>query len=114
LQNIPQELNEAAKIDGANALQRFYYVTLPLLRPILTFIIFQAIIGSFSMFAEPFVLAGPGQSGPENSLLFPTMYIYQQAFRLQNFGYSSSVGYVFTIILLIIGIIQIKLFQEKQ
>jgi arabinosaccharide transport system permease protein len=114
LQNIPKELTEAAKIDGANAVQRLWYVTLPLLRPIMTFIVFQAVIGSFTMFAEPFVLAGPGQSGPEQSLLFPTMYIYQQAFRLQNFGYSSAVGYVFTVILLIVGIIQIRLFQEKK
>jgi ABC-type sugar transport system permease subunit len=114
LQNIPQEITEAAKIDGANPVQRLWYVTLPLLRPIMTFIVFQAIIGSFTMFAEPFVLAGPGQSGPEQSLLFPTMYIYQQAFRLQNFGYSSAIGYVFTLILLIVGMIQIKMFQEKR
>ncbi|TDF92605.1 carbohydrate ABC transporter permease [Paenibacillus piri] len=114
LQNIPQELSEAARIDGANPLQRLWYVTLPLLRPIMTFIVFQAIIGSFTMFAEPFVLAGPGQSGPEQSLLFPTMYLYQQAFRLQNFGYSSALGYVFTLILLFVGMIQIRLFQEKK
>ncbi|MCQ6559374.1 carbohydrate ABC transporter permease [Paenibacillus mendelii] len=112
LQNIPHELIEAAKIDGANAIQRLWHITLPLLRPIMTFIVFQAIIGSFSMFAEAYLLANNG-GGPNDSLLFPTMYMYEQAFRFQKFGYSSAIGYVFTLILLIVGLIQIKLFQEQ-
>jgi arabinosaccharide transport system permease protein len=113
LQNIPSELIEAAKMDGANLFQRFWRITLPLLRPILTFIVFQAIIGSFNMFAEAYLLAGGG-SGPDNSLLFPTMYLYEQAFRSQNFGYSSAIGYVFTFILLAIGMLQLRMFQERK
>ncbi|MFH5184957.1 carbohydrate ABC transporter permease [Paenibacillus sp. TAB 01] len=112
LQNIPHELIEAAKMDGANAVQRFWNVTLPMLRPILTFIVFQAIVGSFNMFAEAYLLAGGG-GGPGDSLLFPTMYLYEQAFRSQNFGYSSAIGYVFTAILLLVGALQLKLFQEN-
>ncbi|KRF38050.1 carbohydrate ABC transporter permease [Paenibacillus sp. Soil787] len=112
LQNVPTDLIEAAKIDGANPFQRLWHIILPLLRPIMTFIVFQAIIGSYSMFGEVFILAGKG-FGPEQSLIFPTSYMYDEAFRGNNFPYSSALGYVFTILMLIIGLIQLKFFKVK-
>jgi arabinosaccharide transport system permease protein len=113
LQNVPAELIEAAKIDGATVYQRFWHITLPLLQPIMMFIVFQAIIGSFNMFTEAYLLGGKG-SGPRDSLLFPTMYLYDQAFRSQNFGYSAAIGYVFTIILIGVSLFQLKLFNYKE
>lgn len=112
LQNVPQELIEAAKIDGANAFQRFRGVTLPLLKPIMMFIVFQALLGSFNMFTEAYLLAGKG-GGPQNSLLFPTSLLYDQAFRLQNFGYSAALGYIFTLIMLLFSLFQLKMFNLK-
>lgn len=112
LQNVPSDLIESAKIDGASAFQRLWNITLPMLRPIMTFIVFQAILGSYSMFSEAFILAGKG-FGPEQSLLFPTSYMYDEAFRGNNFPYSSALGYVFTILMLIIGLIQLKFFRVK-
>jgi len=112
LQNVPSELIEAAKIDGATPVQRLWNVTLPLLRPIMTFIVFQCLLGSYGMFSEAFILAGSG-FGPENSLVFPTSYMYDQAFRRLDFTYSSALGYVFTLMMLIIGFIQLRMFNLK-
>ncbi|WP_308638306.1 carbohydrate ABC transporter permease [Paenibacillus silvisoli] len=112
LQNVPNELIEAAKIDGATARQRLWYVTMPLLMPIMTFIVFQCLLGSYGMFSEAFILANSG-FGPENSLVFPTSYLYDQAFRRQDFTYSSALGYVFTLLMLVIGFIQLKMFNLK-
>ncbi|RAP75207.1 carbohydrate ABC transporter permease [Paenibacillus montanisoli] len=112
LQNVPNELIEAAKIDGATPAQRLWYVTMPLLRPIMTFIVFQCLLGSYGMFSEAFILANSG-FGPENSLVFPTSYLYDQAFRRQDFTYSSALGYVFTLMMLVIGFIQLKMFNLK-
>ncbi|QHT62240.1 sugar ABC transporter permease [Paenibacillus lycopersici] len=110
LQSVPYELIEAAKIDGATPVKRLWYVTIPLLRPIMTFIVFQCLLGSYGMFSEAFILAGSG-FGPENSLVFPTSYLYDEAFRRQDFTYSSALGYVFTLLLLVIGFIQLRMFR---
>jgi ABC-type sugar transport system permease subunit len=113
LQNVPQELIEAAKIDGASPFQRLVHVILPLLKPVMMFIVFQALLGSFNMFTEAYLLAGKG-GGPQNSLLFPTTLLYDQAFRLQNFGYSAALGYVFTMIMLVFSLFQLKMFNLRE
>jgi ABC-type sugar transport system permease subunit len=112
LQNVPQDLIEAAKMDGAMAFQRFWHITLPMLRPMMTFIVFQGILGSYSIFGEVFIIANKG-FGPEQSLIFPTGYIYDESFRQSNFPYSASMGYVFTILMLLIGLIQLKFFNVR-
>ncbi|MFC0333001.1 carbohydrate ABC transporter permease [Paenibacillus sepulcri] len=113
LQNVPYELIEAAKIDGARPSQRLWHVTLPLLRPIMTFIVFQCLLGSYGMFSEAFILAGSG-FGPENSLVFPTTYLYDQAFRRLDFTYSAALGYVFTLLMIVVGFLQLKMFNVNK
>ena len=108
LQNIPQELSEAAQIDGATRWQVFRYVTLPLLRPVLLFTVIIAIIGSYNLFGEPFLLTG-AEGGPRNSALFITMYLYLNGFRYMKFGYASAIGYALTIIILVLSLIQLRL-----
>lgn len=108
LQNIPHELNEAAQIDGATRWQVFRFVTLPLLRPVLLFTIIIAIIGSYNLFGEPFLLVG-AEGGPRNSALFITMYLYLNGFRYMKFGYASAIGYALTIIILVLSVIQLRL-----
>lgn len=108
LQNIPHELNEAAQIDGATRWQVFRHVTLPLLRPVILFTVVIAIIGSYNLFGEPFLLVG-AEGGPRNAALFITMYLYLNGFRYMKFGYASAIGYALTIIILVLSLIQLRL-----
>ena len=108
LQNISPEVHEAASIDGASRWQAFWHITLPLLRPILVFVIIMAIIGSYNLFGEPFLLTG-AEGGPRNAGLFVTMYLYLNGFRYMKFGYASAIGYALAFIIIVISIIQLKL-----
>jgi len=107
LQNIPTEIFEAASLDGANRWQVFRFVTLPLLRPVLLFVIIIAIIGSYNLFAEPFLLLD-AEGGPKNAGLFMTMYLYLNGFRFLKFGYASAIGYAMTVIILVLSLIQLR------
>lgn len=108
LQNIPHELNEAAQIDGATRGQVFRHITLPLLRPVVLFTVVIAIIGSYNLFGEPFLLAG-AEGGVRNAGLFMTMYLYLNAFRYMKFGYASAIGYALTLIILALSLLQLRL-----
>ena len=115
LQNIPPELKEAAVIDGAGSWQLFRYVTSPLLRPILIFVVTIAIIGSYNLFAEPAVLLG-AEGGPNNAGLFMTMYLYLVGFRFLDFGYASAIGYALALIIIALTLLQLRLmgvFREE-
>jgi arabinosaccharide transport system permease protein len=108
LQNIPVEVREAALIDGATRWQLFRYVTLPLLRPVLIFVMTFAIIGSYNLFGEPAVLVGV-EGGPSNSGLFMTMYLYLNGFRFLKFGYASAIGYALALIIIVLTLVQLRL-----
>lgn len=106
LQNIPEELYEAARIDGANARQQFLHITIPMLAPTTLFISIITMIGYFQLFAEPYVMT---QGGPLNSTLSIVLLMYQQGFRWWNMGYSASLAFVLFVIILIGSLIQFKL-----
>jgi arabinosaccharide transport system permease protein len=108
LQNIPVEVREAAVIDGATRWQSFRYVTLPLLRPVLIFVMTFAVIGSYNLFGEPAVLVGV-EGGPSNAGLFMTMYLYLNGFRFLKFGYASAIGYALALIIIVLTLIQLRL-----
>jgi arabinosaccharide transport system permease protein len=108
LQNIAPEIKEAALVDGANRWQSFRYITLPLLRPVLAFVLSFAIIGSYNLFTEPFILLGL-DGGPRNSGLTMTMYLYSNGFRQLKFGYASTIGYTLAIIIVVLTVIQLVL-----
>ncbi|MDW8101191.1 MAG: sugar ABC transporter permease [Anaerolineae bacterium] len=108
LQNIPPEIQEAAAIDGANRWQVFRYVTLPMLRPVLLFVVVIAIIGSYNLFGEPFLLTG-AEGGPNNAGLFMTMYLYLNGFRYMKFSYAAAIGYALTVIILVLSLAQLRL-----
>lgn len=108
LQSIPDEVREAASIDGANRWQVFRFVTLPLLRPIMVFVLTFAIIGSYNLFAEPSILVG-AQGGPDNAGLFMTMYLYLTGFRFMKFSYAAAIGVALAIIILTLTLIQLRL-----
>lgn len=109
LQNIPRELTDAAAIDGANRWQVFRYLLFPLLRPIMLFVVVTAIFGSYKLFGEPYVLQGGG-GGPSDSMLTMTIYLYLTGFRFLNVGYAAAIGYVMMLIMLVLALVQLRLF----
>ncbi len=113
LQNISDDVLEAAQIDGAGKIKTFFLITLPLLKPMMEFVIFQAIVGSFSIFGEPLMLVGSG-GGEDYSMLYPNVYIYDAAFTDMRFGYSAALGFTLGAIILIITMIQRKVMNRKE
>lgn len=109
LQNIPGELYEAAKLDGANAWQQFWGITLPLLRPILLFAFVLSVIGTLQLFTEPFLITG---GGPGNATLTLGVYLYQQGFRSFNFGYASAIGYAIALLAVLFSALQLRFFGQ--
>jgi len=109
LQTIPQQLYEAAEIDGANRWEKFRYVTLPQLKPVLLFVVVLSTIGTFKLFAEPYVITG---GGPTNSTITIVQYIYRQAFINFNLGYASALTVVFVAIVSVFSVVQIKIGGE--
>ena len=103
LQTISSDLYEQAKVDGANAVQIFFRITLPLLRPIILFTVVISTIGGLQTFTEPKVLvgdtAGTGQSG-----LTMVFYFYRQAFSHNDYGYGAAIAMV---VLLVVGLVTI-------
>lgn len=99
LQSIPKTLYEAAEIDGANALQLFRHVTLPLLKPTTLFIIINLIIGSFNVFIQVLLITDGGPLGKTEVIL---SYMYKQAFSFFDFGYASAISVLMGIVIFIV------------
>ena len=111
LQNIPLELYEASRIDGANGWDQFWGITLPLLRPIMLFAFVLSIIGTIQLFTEPWLITG---GGPGNSTTTLGVYLYQQGFRNFNFGYAAAIGYTVAFLAAIFSILQIRFFGSDE
>lgn len=106
LQAVPQELHEAAAIDGAGSFERFRFVTLPMLSPTIFFVIVLSIIGSFKVFDQAYVMT---QGGPLNATTTVVYYIFTQAFQWFHMGYAAALGYVLFAIILAFTLLQFKL-----
>lgn len=113
LQSIPTEICEAGRIDGCNGFKEFVFIKLPLLKPIFNFVIFTAIMGSYSLSVEVYTLVGVGGTGTKDSMLFPVVYIYNTMFRDTRMNYSAAIGYVLAMLLLAITSVQRYLFRDK-
>ncbi|MEP0860168.1 MAG: sugar ABC transporter permease [Ignavibacterium sp.] len=111
LQNIPDELYEAADIEGANGFQKFMHITLPMLAPTTLFVSIITMIGYFQLFAEPYVMT---QGGPLNKTLSIVQYMYQEGFRWWNMGYSASIAFVLFIIIFIGTLVQFRTQKLKK
>lgn len=109
LQNIPEDLSEAAALDGASRSHIFWQITLPLLRPTLLFVIVQATIFSFQIFEIPFLLTN---GGPSDSTLTLAVYLYEVGFRQFNMGYASAIGYSMALISVVLSGLQLFLFRR--
>jgi multiple sugar transport system permease protein len=109
LQNIPTQLYESAEIDGANAVHRFFKITLPMLSPTTFFVLIITLIGSFQVFEQTFILT---KGGPANSTLTLSYYIYQNAFQYFRMGHSAAMSYILFIIIFLITMVQFN-YQKK-
>jgi multiple sugar transport system permease protein len=103
LQEIPETLYEAAKVDGANTSQQFFKITVPMLKPITAFVILMGIVGTFQMFDQAFIFSG-GSGGPENSTLTVALLIYRNAFGQNNtMGYAAALAITLAILIFVIS-----------
>jgi multiple sugar transport system permease protein len=98
LKQIPHEMYEAAGIDGAGPIGKFFRITLPLLTPIIFFNLVLQMIGAFQAFTPAFIVSS-GSGGPYGSTLFYTLYIYQQGFGYFHMGYASAMAWVLLMII---------------
>lgn len=105
LQNVSQDLLEAAEIDGANAWHRFLNVTIPAIRPIATFVFLLSFIGAMQLFELPYLLLDPG-GGKDGAGLTVVMYLYDKGFNVGKLGYASAIGWVLAMILFCFAMIQ--------
>lgn len=98
LQNIPQQLYEVARLDGAGAWQQFRYVTLPMLTPTLLFVLLTGLVAAFQVFDVAYVLSRGGTQGIGESLQFYLINLWNEAFQNGRYGYGSALAWVLVII----------------
>ncbi len=110
LQHIPDHYHEAAAIDGAGSLQRFWHITLPLLKPIILLVVVLQIIGSFQVFGQTYMVT---KGGPELATRVLVQYIYETAFMSYRMGYGSAMSWLLFIIIAVFSFLQFKLIKEK-
>lgn len=116
LQDIPDQLYEAASIDGATPIQTFFRVTLPMLRPVLLFVVTITIIASFNLFGQPFIMTGggPSQANGTNATT-PVMYrIYIQGFQRPLQGSAAAMSFVVAAIMIAISYLNFKIFRQRE
>lgn len=110
LQNIPETLYEAAKIDGANSWQSFFYITVPLIMPTMLFITVTQFIAHMQVFAQPYIISA---GGPGNYSRTVVMYLYETAWRYFRFGYASAISVVLAAIMIVVTIILFYVMRKR-
>jgi multiple sugar transport system permease protein len=106
LQSIPRELYEAARVDGASALQRFTRVTVPMLAPILAMVSILTVAGYFQLFAEPYVMT---QGGPLQSTVSVLYFMYEEGFKWWNLGSASAVAFLLFLLIFAVTALQLRM-----
>lgn len=110
LQSIPSELYEAARVDGASNIRSTFSITLPLLRPVLLFLVVLSSIWGFQLFDEPWILL---QGGPGDATLTIVQYLYQNTFLYNRLGYGAAVAYILAILMFGVSLLQIRLMTDR-
>lgn len=104
LQDVPQDLYDAADVDGAGFLRKFWNVTVPMMTPVVFFHVVTSVIGAVQFFAIPYIMTG-GTGFPANSTLFYSIYLYKQAFQYFNMGYASALAWLLFLVTLVITLV---------
>lgn len=110
LKQVPTELYEAAAVDGAGPVRRFWRITLPMLSPVLFFNLLLETIHAFQIFASAFIISN-GTGGPARSTLFYTLYLYFRGFQDFRMGYASAMAWV---LVLVVGVITAVFFRSSR
>jgi len=110
LQDIPGELYEAARMDGANAWQQFRYVTLPGLKPVLSFVTMVTIIGSVNMFGQSYLIT---EGAPGRETRTAIYQIAETGLRNYQMGDAAAMSYVLTVFLMLLSVIVFRVFRDK-
>jgi multiple sugar transport system permease protein len=105
LQSIPQEMYDAAEVDGASSLQRLLYITIPLLRPTTFFLLVTSVIGTFQIFTEVYIMTN---GGPLNRTTTIGYYLYVNAFRELDMGYATAMAFILFAMIFVFTVIQWK------
>jgi len=111
LQNIPDTLYEAAKVDGAGVVKRFLHVTVPGVRSATALVVILATIIGANFFTEPYLLTGGG--GPNGASVSPVLLMYQEGIQQGNAGYAAAIGVVLAIVVMVLSMINRQLLEEK-
>jgi len=112
LANIPPELEEAARVDGAGRWRTFWAVTWPLLTPTTYFVLFISMIGSFKVFVQIYQFTA-GTGGPDRAAETIGFYLYQEAFQYFRAGYASAISVIFFLIIVVVTLIQMRLASRR-
>lgn len=107
LQSVPRELYEAAEIDGAGALRKFWEVTIPMLKPVTAFVAITVFIGAAQIFEEPYILT---KGGPGQSTMSIAHFIYRAAFIREDFGYAAAAGVLLFVVVFVLTRVLAHLF----
>jgi multiple sugar transport system permease protein len=110
LQTIPENLYEAAEVDGASPIQRFFNITLPMLSNTTFMIAILLVIEAFNMFESIFVMTDGGPLGSTSTIMY---YIYEQAFSNYDMGYASALAWIFFALIMIVTLIQYRFRNEQ-
>ncbi len=110
LQVISEEYYEAAQIDGASAVQRFWFITLPLLKRPALYVIVTNTISAFKLFTPIYIIT---EGGPQNSTLTMVYYIFREAFRYNHLGYGSAIALLFTVFLIAMAGAQLRALRSE-
>jgi multiple sugar transport system permease protein len=111
LQSIPEDLYEAARIDGASTWRLFRHVTLPGLAPVLTLVGILTMTGYFQLFAEPYVMT---EGGPLQSTLSVLYFMYQEGFVWWSLGRASAVAFLLFVLMFAVTLVQLRLSQRRE
>jgi multiple sugar transport system permease protein len=109
LQEVPKDLHESAELDGASRWQRFWYVTLPQIRPTLSMVVTLQIISTMRIFSQVYVMTNGGPAGSSSSVI---LHIYQKAIVQNLFGYSAAVSMILFVAILVVTVVQRVLLRE--
>ena len=104
LQDVPQDLYDAADVDGAGFLNKFRHITLPMMTPVVFFHLITSVIGALQFFTIPYIMVG-STGGPGQSLLFYSIYLYKQAFTFFHMGYASALAWLLFMVALVITLL---------
>jgi lactose/L-arabinose transport system permease protein len=112
LQSIPEDVYEAATLDGVSKTRQFLFITLPLLRPVIVLCVVLSVIGTMQLFSEPFLITNRGGPGQATETL--GLFLYRQGFGAFNFGYASAIAYTIAAIAIAISALNLLFGKERE